>query len=63
MVSLGAFFCVTKSRVCLNDMYICVLVAFSYFNVMDKKILVKYSIAFGIIKKVVLAIFIYFSTI
>jgi len=30
---------------------------------MDKKILVKYSIAFGIIKKVVLAIFIYFSTI
>ena len=30
---------------------------------MDKKKLIKYSIAFGIVKKVVLAIFIYYSNI
>ena len=29
---------------------------------MDKKKLIKYSIAFGIIKKVALAVFIYYST-
>ncbi len=63
MASLGAFFCVTKTwGVVLNDIHVCVLVAFSYFSDMDKKKLIKYSIAFGIIKKIALAIFIYYST-
>tara|TARA_B100001287_G_C22218229_1_gene315719 strand:+ start:183 stop:377 length:195 start_codon:yes stop_codon:yes gene_type:complete len=64
MVSFGVFFALQKcGGEFPNDIDIWVLVAFSYFSIMDKKKLIKYSIAFGIVKKVVLAIFIYYSTI